>query len=80
MIQANEANRRYIYGLDRIRTDRTQIVVSIDPVNPADIYKVERIAVDGVTDGDSHQPRSALVRLLVSRSNFKNLGTSWNGL
>ncbi len=60
MIQANEANRRYIYGLDLIRTDRTQIVVSIDPVNPAYIYKVERIGGDWVALGDSHKPRSAL--------------------
>ena len=34
---------------------------SIDPVNPVYIYKVEQIhAVDGIGDGDSHQPRSAL--------------------
>ncbi len=47
--------------LDRIRIDRTHIVGSIDPVNPVYIYKVEQIhAVDGIADGDSHQPRSAL--------------------
>ena len=47
--------------LDRIRFDRTHIVGSIDPVNPVYIYKVEQIqAVDGIADGDSHQPRSAL--------------------
>ena len=81
MILANEANRRYICGLDRIRIDRTHIAGSIDPVTPVYIYKVEQIhAVAGIADGDSNQPRSALVRLLVSRSNFKNLGTSWNGL
>ncbi|MEE8499973.1 MAG: hypothetical protein V3S27_05305, partial [Kiloniellales bacterium] len=41
--------------------DRTHIVGSIDPVNPVYIYKVEQIhAVDGIADGDSHQPRSAL--------------------
>ncbi len=46
---------------DRIRIDRTHIVGSIDPVNPVYIYKVEQIhAVDGIADGDSHQPRSAL--------------------
>ncbi len=34
---------------------------SIEPVNPVYIYKVEQIhAVDGIADGDSHQPRSAL--------------------
>ena len=33
----------------------------IDPVNPVYIYKVEQIhAVDGIADGDSNQPRSAL--------------------
>ncbi len=48
-------------SLDRIRIDRTHIVGSIDPVNPAYIYKVEQIhAVDGIADGDSNQPRSAL--------------------
>ncbi len=52
----------YVYdaALDRIRIDRTQIVGSIDPVNPVAINKVEQIqAVDGIADGDSNQPRSA---------------------
>ncbi len=42
---------------------------SIDPVNPVYTDKVEQIhAVDGIADGDSHQPRSALdeFRELVS--------------
>ena len=47
--------------LDRIRIDRTHIVGSIDPVNPVYTYEVEQIGVDGIADGDSHQPRSALV-------------------
>ena len=47
--------------LDRIRIERTHIVGSIDPVNPVYICKVEQIhAADGIADGDSHQPRSAL--------------------
>ncbi len=52
-----------VMSLDRIRIDRTHMVGSIDPVNPVYIYKVEQIhAVDGIADGDSNQPRSALVR------------------
>ncbi len=48
-------------SLERIRIDRTHIVGSIDPVNPVYIYKVEQIhAVDGIAEGDSNQPRSAL--------------------
>ncbi len=48
-------------ALDRIRFDRTHIVGPIEPVNPVYIYKVEQIhTVDGIADGDSHQPRSAL--------------------
>ncbi len=51
-----------IPGLDRIGIDRTHIVGSIDPVNPVYTYEVEQIhAVDGIADGDSQQPRSALV-------------------
>ena len=47
--------------LDRIRIDRTHIVGSIDSVNPVYTYKVEQIhAIDGIADGDSNQPRSAL--------------------
>ncbi len=48
-------------ALDRIRIERTHIVGSVDPVNPVYTKKVEQIhAVDGIADGDSHQPRSAL--------------------
>ena len=80
MILANEANRRYINGLDRIRIDRAHNTGSIDPVNSVYTYKVERIhAVEGIAAGDSEQPRPGLVRLRVSRSKFKNLGTSWHG-
>ncbi|MCH8926043.1 MAG: CHASE domain-containing protein, partial [Proteobacteria bacterium] len=53
----------YVYdeALDRIRIDRTHIVGSIDPVNPVTINEGEQIhAVDGLADGDSNQPRSAL--------------------
>ncbi len=47
--------------LDRIRIDRTDIAGSIDPVNPVTIYNVEQThAVDGIADGDSHQPRFVL--------------------
>ena len=49
-------------ALDRIRIDRTHIAGSINPVNPVYINKVEQIhAVDGIADGDSNPPRSALV-------------------
>ena len=54
--------------LDRIRIDRTHIVGSIDPVNPVYTYNVEQIGVDGIADGDSHQPRSALADVASSRS------------
>ena len=48
--------------LDRIRIDRAHVVGSIDPVNPVTIDKVEQSqAADGIADGDSNQPRSALV-------------------
>ena len=51
----------FVPVLDRIRIDRTHIVGPIDPVNPVYKYKVEQIhAVDGIADGDSNQPRSAL--------------------
>jgi hypothetical protein len=47
--------------LDRIRIDRTHSAGSSDPVNPVYINKVEQIqAVDGIAEGDSNQPRSAL--------------------
>ena len=57
--------RPFGYGqagaLDRIRIDRTHTVGSINPVSPIYINKVEQIhAVDGIADGDSHRPRSAL--------------------
>ncbi|MEE9209086.1 MAG: hypothetical protein V3U23_01440, partial [Kiloniellales bacterium] len=49
--------------------DRTHIVGSIDPVNPVYTHKVEQIhAVDGIADGDSHQPRSALDRIRIDRT------------
>jgi hypothetical protein len=48
--------------LDRIGIDRSHIAGSIDPVNPVTSNKVEQIhAVDGIADGDSNQPRSALI-------------------
>ncbi len=48
-------------ALDRVRIDRTQIVGSIDTVNPVYINSVEQIhAVDRIAGGDSNQPRSAL--------------------
>ncbi len=54
--------------LDRIRIDRSHIVGSIDPVNPVYTYTVEQIhVVDGIADGDSQQPRSALEARLVTR-------------
>jgi hypothetical protein len=44
-------------------------VGSIDPVNPVSIDKVEQIhAVDGIADGDSNQPRSALVTIRARAS------------
>ncbi len=47
--------------LEQIRIDRTHIAGSINPVNPVTINKVEQIhAVDGIAEGRSHQPRSAL--------------------
>ena len=47
--------------LDRIGIDRTRDPGSTDPVNPVTIYKAEQIhALDGIADGDSHRPRSAL--------------------
>jgi hypothetical protein len=56
-------------GPDRIRIDRTHIAGSIDPVNPVYTYKVEQIhAADGIADGDSNQPRSALARVLINGS------------
>ncbi len=43
----------------------------IEPVNPVYIYKVEQIhTVDGIADGDSHQPRSALDRIRVDRTHI----------
>ncbi len=37
-------------------------------MNPVYIYKVEQIhAVDGIADGDSQQPRSALARNSIDR-------------
>ena len=67
-------------ALDRIhRIDRTHIVGSIDPVTPVYIYKVEQIhAVDGIADGGSHQPRSALGVTNFSDSDMV-LGISVNG-
>ncbi|MCH8809368.1 MAG: RNB domain-containing ribonuclease [Proteobacteria bacterium] len=59
--------------LDRIRTDRTHFAGSIGPVNPVYIDKAEQIhAVDGIADGDSHQPRSALARGQVIRAKELN--------
>ncbi len=64
----NRVNLLYFIGIDRIRIDRTHIVGSIEPVNSVYIYKVEQIhAVDGIADGDSHQPRSALGAALGQR-------------
>jgi len=58
-------------ALDRIRIDRTHIAGSVDPVNPVDISKVEQIhAVDGIADGDSNQPRSALAGGLLGSLRF----------
>ncbi len=58
----NRVNLLYIIEVDRIhRIDRTHIAGSIKSVNPVYINKVEQIhAVDGIADGDSNQPRSAL--------------------
>jgi hypothetical protein len=40
---------------------RIHIVGSIGPMNSVDINEVEQIrAVEGIADGDSQQPRSAL--------------------
>ncbi len=58
------------YGeLGRIGTDRIRDPGSIDPVNSTTTNKVEQIhAVDGIADGDSHQPRSALAAIIRLQS------------
>ncbi len=56
-------------AIDRIGIDRIRGPGSIDPVNPVTTNKVERIlAVDGIVDGDSHQPRSALAAIIRLQS------------
>ena len=58
-------------ALDRIGIDRTRIAGSVDPVSPVYTSKVEQIhAVDGIADGDSHQPRSALAGGLLGSLRF----------
>ncbi len=60
-----------VLALDRIRIDRAHVAGSIDPVNPVYTNKVEQIhAVDGIADGDSHQPRSALAGGLLGSLRF----------
>ncbi len=58
-------------ALDRIGIDRTRIAGSVDPVNPVYTSKVEQIhAVDGIADGESNQPRSALAGGLLGSLRF----------
>ncbi len=62
----NRVNLLYFIDIDRIhRIDPTRDIGSINP-DPVYIDKVEQIhAVDGIADGDSNQPRSALAPWLA---------------